>query len=248
MNVDIFCCTYAKDAEWLRFMLRSVAKYAKGFRHTVVVYPSKDFAVINPVCSSFPFVRSFVFEEAADGHLPQNIIKTSADKYSDADFILHMDSDCVFTDPATPKDYMTDGRPDLIYTHYSELNHGHAGGPVPWQLITERSLGIPCPCETMRRFPFLYPRWLYADTRARISAVNGMTFEGYVFTATNIGGAFHGYSEFNSLGCNAKERHADKFFLYDSAHGGLKPSKVKQYWSHSGLTPREREELEGVVK
>ena len=122
---------------------------------------------------------------------------------------------------------------------------------TPWvpalKFITERSLGIPCPCETMRRFPFLYPRWLYADTRARISAVNGTTFEGYVFTATNIGGAFHGYSEFNSLGCNAKERHADKFFLYDSAHGGLKPSKVKQYWSHSGLTPREREELEGVV-
>ena len=245
--VDIFCVTYWKDARWLPYMLRSIDKYAKGFRRTVVVYPLRDALTIGPILEKFKNVVGHTFDEKSDGHLHQNVIKTSPDLYSDAEYIFHIDSDCVFTDEASPQDYFTDGRPDVLYTHYSELSKGHAGCPVPWQAITERALGIPCPAETMRRFPMMYPRWLYKDTRDRVEQVNKKPFEAYVFEATNIGGAFHPYSEFNALGCNAKELHPSKFFLYDTANGGIKPGKVKQYWSHSGLTEREAAELEGIV-
>jgi hypothetical protein len=244
MTVDIFCCTYHRDARWLEYMLRSVQKYARGFRQTVVVYPTKDAAVLDPICARFPFVKVCHFEEAADGHAHQNAIKTSCDEYSDAEYFFHMDSDCVFTSEARPEDYMTDGKCDILFSPYSALNK--VPGGVPWQGITSAALGIPVQIETMRRFPFLYPSWLYRSVRNRIEALHKKPFVRYALEAPNIGAAFHGYSEFNALGCEAAYFHKDKFHLYD-VNTSVKPGKVKQYWSHSGLTEPEERELQGIT-
>lgn len=238
MIVDIFCVTYGKDAHWLDYMLRSIQKFARGFRKTIVVYPTADAEVVEPILIRFPFVKPVAYTLRHDGYLYQNIIKSSCDLYSDAQYFLHMDSDCVFTEEACPEDYMTDGKCDLYYSAYAEIKG------FPWRGVTMAALGAPVDHETMRRFPFLYPRWLYSATRLRIQSVHGKPFEKYVLNAPRIDGALLGYSEFNALGCMAKYFHPQEFALYDYERGNHKPAKVKQYWSHSGMTPEERAELE----
>lgn len=232
MATDIFCVTYAPDARWLEYMLRSVEKYARGFRQTIVVYPRTDQVILDPVCSARANVRQVMFDQGDDGHMDQNALKTSPDLYSDADFFFHMDSDCVFTETATPHDYATDGRPDIWYDYYENLGPDKVPGGVPWQGITERALNIPVTVETMRRFPFLYPRWLYKATRDRVEKIHGMPFLQYVRTAPCIKGAFHGYAEFNALGCMAFYEHPEKFTLRHVSTEAGRPSRVKQFWSH----------------
>ena len=241
MTVDIFIVSYYRDAHWLRYALRSIQKYAKGFRDIVVVYPTRDVGPLKLVCDEFPFVKQHTFDEKPDGHTHQNVIKTQADLYSDAEYILHIDSDCVFVSEARPEDYMTLGKPDIIYTPYAELEG------VPWQGITTRALGLQVQVETMRRFPFLYPRFLYKATRDRIESVNHQPFENYCFNAPCILGAFRPYSEFNALGCTAFYLFRDYFYFYDSKHN-LKEGHVLQQWSHSGLCENDQATAEKHTK
>ena len=238
---DLFCCTYARDAKWVEYMLRSVRKYAREFRDTIVMYPNHEKPTFAPMEQRFPWVRWIGFNENPDGHMHQNLIKCTADLYSDADFICHIDSDCMFTEKSVPSDFFTNGKPDLLFNKYSDLKG------VPWQGITEAALGFACPNETMRRFPFVYPRWLYAELRKHIETLHNKPFSEYVFTAPCIKGAFHGFSEFESLGSLAINSFSEFFHLYDMANGA-KHQQVRQYWSWSGLTPQERFDLEWLTK
>lgn len=237
---DIFCVTYGRDAKWADYMLRSTQKYAIGFNETIVAYPNHEFDVFAPLIAKFQWVRWLGFDENPDGHMHQNLMKCTADLYCDADFICHIDSDCVFMEKSRPSDFFTDGRPDLLFNKYASLTG------VPWQGITEAALGFECPNETMRRFPFVYPRFLYKALRDRVEEVHKKPFEQYVFTAPCIKGAFHGFSEFESLGSLAIHNYRDSFHLYDMANGA-KPLQVRQYWSYSGLTDQEKFDLEWVT-
>jgi hypothetical protein len=248
MTTDIFICTYWKDAGWLEYCLRSVEKFAKGFRQTIVVYPIRDEGTLKPLCDKFPFVLAVpVDEPEGRGHEFQNAVKTSCDTFSDADYFLHIDSDCLFTEEASPPDYMTDGVCDIVYAPYSELLNSHGGSVVPWEKITTRALGVEVSIETMRRFPMMYPRWLYKWTRDRVAEVNHRPFMDYAMLAVPIPPGWRGYSEFNALGCSAFYFHRDKFYFY-ATRNTLKPAKVTQFWSHSGLTDDERKQLETILK
>lgn len=232
MTTDIFIVTYAADARWLEYCLRSIDKFATGFRQTVVAYPAHEQHVLGPICAAHKNVLQRIFPQGTDGHLDQNIAKTCADMYSDADQILHLDSDCVFFRPVTPDTYCTDGKPDLWYEYYDRLTPARYPGGVPWQEITRNALCIPVTVETMRRFPFVYPRWLYEKTRRRIEESNHVDFDGYVRGAPCMAGAFHGYSEFNALGCMAFYVYPEHFKLNHMSFNCDKPNWVTQYWSH----------------
>ncbi len=234
MATDIFIVSCRKDARWLEYALRSVDKYARKFRQTVVVYPEGDQVIMDPICSRHSKVKQVMIAEGGDGNLDQCIAKTNADLYSDADYFCHMDSDCLFTEEVTPLDYATDWKPDLWWDGYENLTEAkskHPGG-VPWREITAHALGLDVQVETMRRFPFVYPRFLYKLTRERIEKVHGVPFETFVRNAPKLGGAPHGYSEFNALGAAAYYLEPKFFELRNMAQYNEKLPKMKQFWSH----------------
>lgn len=240
-TTDIFVVTYAQDSAWTEYLLRSIQKYARGFRQTIVVFPNRDKHIFEPMVAKFKDMKAIGFDEASDGHMHHNIIKCTADTFSDADAFLHIDSDCVFLEVVTPTTYMTDGKPDLLFDYYAEMQG------VPWRQVTEAALGIKCEVETMRRHPFLYPRELYKLTRDRVELVNKMGFEKYVFGAQKLGGAHRGFSEFNALGCAGYYLYPEMFNMVHASEG-VKSAGVRQYWSWSGLTSQERFDLEWVTK
>lgn len=241
MTTDIFIVTYAKDARWVPFCLRSIQKFGKGFRNTIVIYPREDAHIFRPMLEKFPFAKGF--EEtipAHTGHLLQNAFKTSCDLYSDADYYFHMDSDCIMVSEVTPEQQFTDGKVDLLVLPFAELPG------VPWKEVTEFALGVPVEMETMRRFPLFFPRWLYKATRERIEDVHKVRFLDYVLKSKSIGRAFYGYSEFNALGNMALSFFRDKFHV-QRFEEGIKPWTIKQFWSHSGCTPAEQAQIEAIL-
>ena len=251
MTHDLFCVTYAPDAQWTQYMLRSVQKHCTGFRRLLLLCPRKDLHLFLVVSSPFPFVKVIpVDEPPGKGHAYQNFLKCCCDLYSDADFFHHIDSDCAVIMPWNPSDYFTGGKPDLLYAKYSDCG-------TPWRNVTENALGFSCPYETMRRFPFVYPRDLYRSMREFIEQRIKRPFEWYALTAPAIKPAFHGFSEFCALGAYAMEKHAANFATYSTAND-LKPSPVLQFHSvcshpsHAGYNKTEADEsfakLETITK
>lgn len=248
---DLFCVTFGPDAEWVKYMLRSVQKNCEGFRFLHLVFPRPDLALFTELTAPFTFVRLHAVDEPpGKGHEFQCFVKCCCDLYSDADYFHHIDSDCAVISKWRPERFFTNGKPDLVYTLYSECDS-------PWQNITENALGFPCPWETMRLFPFVYPRWLYRALRDHMESRMRRPFEWYCMTAPAIRPAFRGFSEFCALGAFALEKYAASFYVYNSVHG-IKESPIKQRWSHyargaagSGDAiemQRAREQLEELTK
>lgn len=246
MATDIFIVTYRRDAARLEFCLRSIRKHCRSFRRTVVVGPIVDEEVFVPMCNRYPATVYVPQPEYGDGHLWQNIIKTEADLYTDSDFVMHIDSDLTFTRGCTPLDVSTGGKPDLFYGRYGDAKS--CAPWVPWKQVTENALGRTVEVETMRRFPILYPRGLYSATRSRIEAANEKRFRDFVRDAPKLGHAYHGYSEFNALGCTAYYNFPDQFKLRlfgDPEQD--RPWLVRQFGGGQPISADERRTMEEIV-
>lgn len=261
MATDLFISTHAPDAVWLDYSLRSVVKYARGFRQVIVIFPRRDEKVIMSVLGKFDGLlklKPVAADETGDGHLHQNIHKTSCDLHSDADFFFNLDSDSVFTIVSSPLDFSQDGKPDVYWTTYTELAEAAKrgedvpeGGP-PWKEVVEHAIGFPSDIETMRRPGILYPRWLYQLTRQTIEKQHGVPFVDYVMSAQKLGRAFHSYCEFNTLGSVAYHKYPEWFNLIKYGSDNRKPWRIRQFWSGSlrgvGISPAEVAELEGITE
>jgi Family of unknown function (DUF6492) len=237
MNVDIFIRTYHKDLPWLKYCLKSIAKFCSGFNQIHITLPFKDYLEIK----RWNLTREQVHQvkESGEGYLAQQVSKLYADLYCKADYILYVDSDCHFTQPAKPEDYFIDGKPVMLITTYEEL-----GDQVPWQRITEKALKMKCPFETMRRLPLIYPRDLLPKFRAYMKAQHGMELEEYVMTQPH-----REFSEFNALGAWAYEFERDRFHWINTAEAEtFPPSRLVQDWSWGGITKEKRLNLEEVTK
>lgn len=233
MATDIFIVTHAPDARWTEYCLRSIDKFARKFRQTIVLFPENEARVFGPICRAHRDVKPVGIRQSFDGHLAQNAVKTAPDTYSDADYFFHLDADCVLTAETTPLTATTDGKPDLWYLPYDEFSQPlYAGASSPWREIVAHALDYPVTVDTMRRFPIMYPRWLYDEVRKRIEFVHGVSFLEYVRTAPKLGKAWVGYCEFCTLGGWAYHQHPHLFNLRHFSTYNEKPPTVKQFWSH----------------
>jgi hypothetical protein len=243
MSTDIFIRTYAKDARWLEYCLRSVDKFARKFRHVVVVYGSNDEGVIGPIVRAHPNTVSLHDVPSGNGYADQLTSKISCDEYTDADYFFHVDDDCVFTAETTPLTHTTGGKPDVWFDRYDSKWLKDHHGVQARKPCTEHALGMPnIEVETTRRFPVLYPRWLYKAARNRIEEVHGISTKEYI--QKNYGP----FSEFNVLGALAYYRFPERFALWAMDDYEKKPPQMKQFWSHSGLTPAEEVELQKITE
>lgn len=234
-RVEIFIVSYAPDANWLRWNLRTIAKFAKGFKGVTIAVPETDVPLFLPLQSECPFrlIGHAPARSPAEAFLRHEEIKLHADEYCPhADFILHTDSDCVFTGPVSPADYLREGKPEILIEDYSRVGAG-----IMWKAGVELALGIKAQFETMRRHPAVHYRGLYAAVRQAIEAKHGMPFTQYLFSHPhNTPGEI---SEFNLLGSFALTSPAwrEKYHWIDLGREA-KPSssaKLLQFWSRGPI-------------
>lgn len=200
-SFGFFCRTYHKDADRLHYLLRSIEKFCTGFSGITITTLASSEEKIRPISEEFPFSRYIECETTAPhDFIGQQITKMTANYYTDYDYIIYIDSDCVIDKPITPDDFMADGRPIMLMEPYSLFYN--KGSNVPWQTVTSKFARRQVDYEFMRTFPLTYPRNFYADFQAWFEKNNGMPIEdvwkrvqGDYFSEFNLMGAFSYYSD-----------------------------------------------------
>lgn len=190
----LFIRTYSPDAERLSYCLRSIGKFCTGFDEVVVTCPPDSETAIRPVVEAFPFAAFKLADPHPFDYIGQQITKLHADRYCSADFIFHIDSDCLFNRPFRPDLYFSDGLPILYHRAYAYFYEN--GRNVPWQGVTSYFLRRQVDLEYMALFPLVYPRDLYPALKNWFERTHGF---GYGALTAHL--AFQRYfSEFNLMG------------------------------------------------
>jgi hypothetical protein len=260
-KVSILYVTFGRDLEWTRYSLMSFRKFCKGFHEVVIVVPTPDLQLFKPFEGEFgtkdcPVTVLGFLEMPGKGFVHHLAMKCYADVFCpDADFILHVDPDCLWAEPATPEDYFIDGKPVLVIEEYDLLKDYHPGR-YNWKAVTEKALGFPVKYETMCRHPAVHYRSLYLDMRLSMETVHRAPFLDYVLQQQN---RFpQGFAEFPALGAFAVKVWADDYHLHDCTPErrarfkevydkpelriGHPPEKLVQMWSYTGVDGHENRE------
>jgi hypothetical protein len=244
---DIFIKTYPPDFVWLRYCLRSIAKFAHGFNRVVVVTP-EPLPQDDPI---WTLPQVFVVkEEAADGYLSQQLFKLNAHQFCQSDYILHTDSDTIFTEPVTPADFfeahagVTNDKGEIFP---SWLITPYAGNKltVPWREPTEAFLGEAITHEFMRRLPVVIPRWAYAGVAEFCHEKHGEHLASYIMRQP-----LRQFSEFNAIGAWLYRYHRDAIHWIDTdlvRESEWPRVVVDQQWSWGGWKEEIAEKWERIL-
>lgn len=238
MTTDIFIRAKAAHFPWLRHCLRSIYKFASGFRIIHLCVPSSDemecvevignaTILFGSVDSPWPAVQIHPAAEWPGKEFLHSMWRVmNADTIcKGADYILHCDSDCLFVEPFTPEDFIIDEKPMLIRKLYSEL----PADCQRWQKCVRDATGLAAPYETMVRHPEIYIPETYVATRYLIKHHTGMEPVDYIYRQQN---SFpQTYAEHPTLGAVALELHPEKYHVVE--HRDAPPRKLLQFWSHA---------------
>lgn len=256
---DIFIKTYPPDFKWLGYCLLSITKFAAGFQRTIIVTPEDSNALRDAIVAANTGSASFRIEQRfeygmgnpdsdSSNYLSQQVFKLHADTFSDADFILNIDSDTILTQHVTPETYFKDGKIVWMMTPYASFeeelkdNPNMLCGVMAWKPITEKFLKQPVEFEFMRRLPVMLPRWIYSEFRKFCEKEHGTTLEEYVMSQPG-----RSFSEYNALGAYAYTFHRDKFSWCDTTKDEWPALTVNQKWSVGGLTEEIKTEFETIL-
>lgn len=234
-NTDIFIKTYGGDFEWLKYCLRSIQKFCTGFNKIILVCDEGDRRGLE----EFGLTKETVFYVPLGfrGYLFQQWIKLNAHTYSDADYILFVDSDCVFTKSTTPNDFIKSGKPVILKTPYETIPEVKF-----WKDLTELTLKQEVEFEYMRRLPLLYRR----DTIENcLKHVDKLHEEGLQMFIANR--PVHEFSEFNLLGAYAEKHEGERYKFLDTTKIDLPETHIDQGWSYGGLKQSKRVEMERLL-
>jgi len=179
---DFIIRTYRGDGHWLIYLLRSIEKFVsrKAFRNIIITYDISDahfFQTILPKFSQLP-IKTVITRQSEGwkyganngGYHAQMYSKMQAYKYSDAEYFVHVDSDCLFNTFVDSSHFFDrEGRVYVKSIPYSSLTENYR----VWKGAAEGMLKITVENETMTRFPFTFPRNLYPAVLSHISNAHG---------------------------------------------------------------------------
>lgn len=231
MTVDIFIRTYDKDLEWLRYCLRSIDKFVSGHRNIIICISTGQAKLLK----DWSLTKEQVVEwepVTANGYIDQQINKLNAHKYSDADYILYVDSDVCFYKPTNVlTEFFKNGKPIIFKTPYEFV-----GVALCWKSPTENVIGEIVEFEYMRRLPIIYRRDTIESFNKQVS---------YIDYAKDA----QAFSEFNALGAYADIYENENYYFWDTIKEPELPVQcIIQGWSWGGLTKNIKHELEEILK
>ena len=165
MSIDIFIPTYFADFIWLEYCLKSIKKYASGFRNIIVVSDNDGNIIPDNIVNIMPIKLFYTpipkiptTYSGRPGYLWQQLLKINWVNYTDADAVFILDSDEMLTKPLTPSLLRDDhGRFRWIYRNWGASNYG-AGSADCWYEPTKSILKIDPKFESMCCAGFIFER------------------------------------------------------------------------------------------
>lgn len=240
MKSSILIVSYRKDFPYLRYCLRSITKYAKGF-DTVLLVPNQDFdTAVDLVRQECPpcVVRSGD-EWPGKGMLWHMAQEMRAEEHCQGDFIMHMDADCAFMEPVNPESFFVFGKPMLLFESFASMNRKGIDECNKWQVAAQDCLPFKVEHETMRMPCMMYHRALYARARQIVEQKMNLPFDEWMKAGRN---EFpQDRVEYNTLGNVAIHEFASDYYLWDLETHPWPPKRVHQGWGHNGMRTEDME-------
>lgn len=251
MTCSILIKSFRKDFGWLAYCLKSIHKFASGFEEVVVIIPDTDDLKLTAerlIKIHEPGESATSPSNHGSGYAYQQVIKMNADKYCKSDFVLHIDSDTIFTRPVRAFDsiqgaspFFYDGdKPLWLMTPFKDILPTDKNLHAHFEAM-KRFSGIDPEFEYMRRMGQVIPRWAYGCFREYCLSKHGQTFEQYAMAQ-----GFRGISEFNLMG-HFLHREFPNFIHFHDTRFGIPESVVLQHWSWNGITPEIRDKMEKIL-
>lgn len=224
MTTDIFIRTYENDLDWLKYCLMSIQKYVVGYRQVIICIPENQRHLLdNWNLTAEKVVTCPIYKE---DYLGQQVSKVLSYKYTDADSIVFIDSDSIFTKPTNLIDEMFENGKPIIYKTVYE----HVGDAICWKEITEKAIGEPLKYEYMRRLPCVYLRSTLINAGNHILVTKGINIDEYIISQPE-----RDYSEFNYLGAYSDIFENGQYRIKDTEIEGHGNDFFNQYWSWGGI-------------
>lgn len=217
-GISIFIKSYRNDFPFLHYCLKSIEKFVTGYNEIVLAIPEWDMELFEDVMQGIDIdVIVAPMQEYGDGYLYQQFVKMIAYQLCTEEFIMFVDSDCVFTGPvniAPPDGY----KPEILMADYALV-----GGGIVWKAPTENWIGCQVNYEYMRRHPLVYR----ASTLEALHA-SRPNLEQEIMSSGK-------FSEFNALGIWSHLNEPDNYRFTDTANWQPTNPIVRQFWSWGGL-------------
>lgn len=256
-RVEILIVTFARDMDFLRYCMKSIRQYASGFYGTTIVVPSHEVGLYDWVRKEAKVV--YFDEPAGKGMMAHEIQKCRADEWCPAaDFILHLDADCMFFRRVTPADYVKNWQGLMVGESYASITNPNRH---IWKKCVEDATGYTPTHDCMVRHPQIHPRQVYQATRDAVEAFTGRSFNEYVLSCRNeFPQGFAEYPTLATIGLRNFRLFYD-FTEYDHAADAKLTSQpagsfqyayrrdrdfVTEWWSHGGIA-RYKSNCESVL-
>jgi hypothetical protein len=223
MGIDIFIKSYKDDFKWLKYCLQSVSKYVTGYNEIIIIIPEGERHLIDFPLPERTFIHTL--KEEGHGYMFQQYVKMIAHHYSSAEYIMYVDSDCIFHSPVNVQDLIVDGKPQILMTSYSELDK------CPWQKPTSEFFSQVPEFEFMRRHCLIY----HKQTLVNLEGYK-KDLKNYVLSILS-----RTFSEFNVIGFYAYLFERDKYNFVNTNGWAYTPAIVNQYHSYTQFQEKEQE-------
>ncbi|MDA5110853.1 hypothetical protein O3V59_21165 [Brevibacillus thermoruber] len=241
--VDIFYKTYPGDEEWITYSIKSVYKFARGFRQIVVVSNSGHH--YHPPSGNLPVKYVELDLPPDDARYPNGVgywwqmgIKLCWDRFTDADAVVVVDSDQIFYDHFSPASWRKDGKIIWMRRPWSE-----AGNGVIWKPGADFLLGKDTPYDYMVGPGFYITRTALQSFTNFMQSRFAQTPDQYYIDVKNPR-----TSEFVPIGAYIDHIQDPEYGFYHPRDVNYRPWPLKQYWSWGKITEEIRTEIEEFLK
>jgi hypothetical protein len=163
----------------LAVALRSIERYVTGLRRVVVVVPTSSLQRMDPApFVGRPWLRLLTCRDYDHDYLGQQVTKLSADHFSDADVIVHLDSDQVFQRPCELHDVLFAGARLRIAYDGSGARPASDG----WRRCPTEFFGVPIPYDLTTPLPLAVRSTVYRGLRQYCRRVHGVSLTMYALS------------------------------------------------------------------
>jgi hypothetical protein len=245
-TTDIFIKTYHKDFVWLEYALRSIRKFASGFRDVVIVSDDDGRTIPTSLLEILPCKVFYVRlpekqpsnPDHGIGYLWQQYIKLTWYRYSDADAAVMMDSDRMFTCPFTPESFHKDGKFYWYYRSWDTVGDGKCHKPS-----TDFFLGFNTPYEAMACPALIFTRSVTLDLESYMNKLHSTGDIWDIIIKHNI----PAMSEFNIFGNFIHHVNSPDYSISYDVTKAYQNTMISS-WSWGGLAEEDRARREKVLE
>lgn len=233
MRCDIFIKGCREQLNWLSYCLQFIEKNWQHKDSQIIVMLDRD---CTKTVAQWGITASYLFVDPwPDGYMHALWCKATADRYTDAELILLMDSDHLMIASCGLPELMKEGKPVIEFFRWEHESREVARRI--WPRVVKESTGQDLPVDYMVKPDWLFWRSTFAGARTLVENHSGKTFDSEVYSAASYDWTqyeFHPFTfcDLENLALYGAQFESEKYFLWDTEKIP-RPYPIMDYWSHT---------------